>query len=198
MHQTALITSLSLNLVAAPAERGQQVDNEHAPLVAMPDDDFLAGLQAPIPLDVRHGAALDVSYDIGVVGRVSITVDAQDDRSGRGRVMVGDAVVVEVEVIEGAVVSEAVDLSALTPSQVHAVAASVLQVWHEPAVTAVLGDRAFKCTVAGGIAGATAGVLVFAACGVFIKKPKCVGAGYGAYHKAWGYIADKCNGAQNK
>lgn len=203
MHHAALVTSHSLSLAAPDvAESAAQVDDS-APIPTTPDD-LLVSLQVPVPLenvrarvDVRDGVNLEISYDLPDVGRVSVALHAQDDGSGRGLVRVGDAVVAEVAVVGGIVASEAADLSDLRPAQAHAVAASVLQVWHEPAVTEALDDRDLKCTVAGGIAGATAGVLVTSVCGIFFKRPKCVGAGYGAYYKAWDYITDKCNGAQN-
>ena len=203
MRHAALVTSVFLSLAALPnaAEGAEQVDA--APIPTTPDD-LLVNLQAPVPIEnvralarVRDGVNLEISYDLPDVGRVSVAVHAQDDGSGRGVVRVGDAVVAEVAVVGGAVASEAADLSDLRPAQAHAVAASVLQIWREPAVTKALDDRDLKCTVAGGIAGATAGVLVASVCGIFFKKPKCVGAGYGAYYKASGYITDKCNGAQN-
>ena len=64
--------------------------------------------------------------------------------------------------------------------------------------TGALGEsRDTKCTVAGGIAGATAGTLVGGACFLLFKKKMCGTAGTSVGKYVSGWIADKCNGAQN-
>lgn len=202
MHYAALVTSLSLSLSAAPeaAESAAHVDVS-ASMPAAPED-FLASLQAPVTLEnVRAEVAdgwLDISFHLRDVGNVSVTVLAEEEGSGRGVVMVDYFVVTEVEFTDGAVAREASDFSSLSPAQALTVAAGLVQVWHEDAVTEALHDRDLKCTVAGKIAGSTIGLAVFAGCGLATKSPKCYGYGYGVLHTVSGYITNKCNGAQNK
>ncbi|WAS95365.1 hypothetical protein [Nannocystis punicea] len=173
-------------------------------------DEFLVGLQAPIPLKnvrarLEHdgGIELEIDYDLQDIGHVSVALHGAEDGSGLGVVTIANAVVGEVEFAGGEVVWERTDLSALEPAQAQVVGASILQVWDDEHVTEALGlvppdDRDLKCSVASGLAGGTAAVMVASICGVFLKAPSCLGAGYGTFHKVSGYIADKCNGAQNK
>ncbi|MDC0670461.1 hypothetical protein [Nannocystis radixulma] len=203
MHHTIAVASLFLSLTGAspPAES--------APAAVPPAiDDFVASLEAPVPLesisaDVADGI-LEIDYDVRGVGDVSVAVHTEDEGSGRGLVTVGDAIVAEIGFVDGALAWQTSDLSTLTPPQAHAVAASLVQVWHEDVVTEALSaatveSRDLKCAVAGGIAGATASILVGGTCGIITKKLKfCGNAGTAAYWKVSGYISDKCNGAQNK
>jgi hypothetical protein len=154
-------------------------------------------------VDVADGD-LEIAFDLRGVGHVSVAVYTEDEDAGRGLVTVGDAIVAEIGFVDGAVAWQTSDLSTLTPPQLHAVAASIVQVWHEDAVTEALSAatadvRDLKCNVAGGIAGATASILVGGTCGIIVKKLKlCGNAGTAAYWKVSGYISDKCNGVQNK
>lgn len=185
MHHTLAVASLFLSLAAAPA----------------PAEDFFASLQAPVSLeDVAVDVAddeLEINFRLRDVGRVAVAVYAEDDGSGRGLVTVGGAVVVEVGFVDGAVAWEESDFSGLSPAQAQAVAASVVQVWQDDAVTAALVRWSLKCTWAGQIAGSTIGVAVFAGCGLITKSPGCYGHGFAVQSVVAGYITDKCNGAQN-
>lgn len=188
MHDTIAVASLILSLAEAPA------------LAATPQE-FFASLQAPVSLeDVAVDVAdneLEISFNLREVGHVSVAAHAEDDGSGRGRVTVGGAVVAEVGFVHGAVAWEESDFSELSPAQAQAVAASLMQIWHEDAVTAALDSRDLKCWWAGKITGATIGVAVFSGCGLVSKNPKCYGWGIGVGSSVAGYITDKCNGAQN-
>ena len=203
MHYKAVLLPLFLSLAASVAQGDEPSPMSVTPTA--PTDDFVAGLQAaPVPfenvkvlLDVNDEISLEVSYDLLEVGHVSITVHGEDDGSGHGLVRVGDTVVAEVELVDGAVVWEATDSSTLSPAQAHAAAASIMQVWHEDAVTAALDSRGLKCWWAGKIAGATIGVAVFGGCGLVTKSPSCYGHGVGVGYGVAGYITAKCNGAQN-
>lgn len=172
--------------------------------VTAPLDDFFVSLQAPVSLedvrvllDARDGIHLETSYNLREAGDVSIAVHGEDDGSGLGLVIVGDAIVAEVEFVDGALVREWFDLTDLRPDQAHAVAASVLQVWHEDTVTealtaAMFDARDLKCTVAGGIAGASAGVMVMASCTIFLKNlTQCGGYSGTAYGVVSNYISNK-------
>ncbi|MDC0716625.1 hypothetical protein [Nannocystis bainbridge] len=65
---------------------------------------------------------------------MSIAVNTDDDGSGVGLVTVDEAVVAELRFAEGSAAWETADFSALGPAQAQAVAASIVQVWHEDAV----------------------------------------------------------------
>lgn len=206
MYHTSVVALLSLSLAVVPATA------ESAPQVGdpAPADDFLDSLQAPVPLenvrvqmDVSDGINLEISYSLREIGHVSVAVHGEEDGSGRGLVTVGDAIVAEVEFVAGALVKESADLTSLRPAQAHAVAASVIQVWQEDVVTEALTTATFdardlKCTVAGGIAGATAGILVAGTCSIFSKNlAKCGGYSGTAYGVVSHYVSAKCNKAQN-
>ncbi|MFY0539814.1 hypothetical protein [Nannocystis pusilla] len=125
-------------------------------------------------MELSEGIRLEVSYDLQEVGRVSIALHTDDDGSGVGIVAIGETVIAELRFAEGSPAWETADFSALDPAQVHAVVASIVQVWHEDAVlvaftVATVDDRDFKCKVAGSLAGATAGILVGAGCGIFSR-----------------------------
>ncbi|MCY1071047.1 hypothetical protein OV090_40270 [Nannocystis sp. RBIL2] len=161
-------------------------------------DEFLDSLQTPVGLEnVRPVVELQK------VGRVSIAVHTDDDGSGVGLVAVGETVIAELRFAEGSTAWETADFSALNLAQVHGIAASIMQVWHEDAVieaftAATVDDRDLKCKVAGSLVGATAGILVGAGCGIFFKSPVGCGKAAGtAFGYASFYITDKCNGAQN-
>lgn len=196
MHHTALV--LSLTLAAAPGAAGSALDLL-PPIVA---EELFPDLQAPAILeDVRAGVAdsrLEISFYLPEVGAVSITIRADDTGAGVGLVKVEDAVVTEVRFVDGAVASQSSDFASLSPVQALAVVASLLQVWHDPAVTLVLDERGLKCWWAGKIAGATLGVAAIAGCGLVAKSPTCIGVGGTVQSAVSGYITDKCNGAQNK
>ncbi|MCY0989916.1 hypothetical protein OV203_22445 [Nannocystis sp. ILAH1] len=173
-------------------------------------DEFLDSLQTPVGLEnvrpvveLGDGIRLEVSYDLQKVGRVSIAVHTDDDGSGVGLVAVGETVIAELRFAEGSTAWETADFSALNLAQVHGIAASIMQVWHEDAVieaftAATVDDRDLKCKVAGSLVGATAGILVGAGCGIFFKSPVGCGKAAGtAFGYASFYITDKCNGAQN-
>lgn len=206
MHRATLVTSLSLCLAAAP-DVAESAQADPAPTTP---GEFLDSLQPPVTfedvrpvVELRDGINLELSYKLSDVGLISITAHADDGGSGVGLVTVGETVVAELRFVEGAVVWETVDLSALGPAQAHAVAASIMQVWHEDAVReaftiAAVDDRGLKCKVAGSLAGATAGILVGATCGILIKSPTGCGKAAGtAFGYASFFITDKCNGAQN-
>ncbi|MCY1059426.1 hypothetical protein [Nannocystis sp. SCPEA4] len=128
-----------------------------------------------------------------------MTLREDDAGAGVGLVKVEDAVVTEVRFVDGAVSSQTSDFTTLSTGQAVAVVASLLQVWHDDAVTDALeDDRDLKCWWAGKIAGATMGVAAAAGCGLVTKDPTCIGVGYTVHSAVSGYIADKCNGAQNK
>lgn len=175
------------------------------PAPIAPGVDFLGGLQArvalenlDVSLDLSDGVSLEVEYDLPEVGRVTMDVSGEVDGPGYGAVMLGDAILAEVWFRDGRVAEEATDLAGLRPAQAHAVAASVVQVWEAANFTEALDDsRDLKCTVAGGIAGATAGTLVGGSCFLFFKKKMCGTAGTTVAKYVSGWIADKCNGAQN-
>lgn len=197
MHHTSLV--LSLTLAAAPGAA------ESAPELLPPAaaDEIFADLQARVVIEeVRAGMAdsqLEISFYLPEVGAVSMTVRADDDGAGVGLVKVEDAVVTEVGFVDGAVVSQTSDFAILSAEQAVAVVASLLQVWHDDAVTDALeDDRDLKCWWAGKIAGATLGVAAAAGCGLVAKNTKCIGIGWGVHTTVSGYISDKCNGAQNK
>lgn len=177
-------------------------------------DDLLARLEAmPVVLaevaavvDLNDGVDLEVNFNLISVGAVTIAAHEDDDGSGHGLVLVGAATVAEFELAGDTIVWETVDLTGFRPEQVEAVAASILQVWREDEVAEALAaaptepteDRSLKCTAAAGIAGATAGILIGATCGIFIKNPvTCGKAGGSAYGAVSHYISNKCNGAQN-
>lgn len=188
MHHTVAVASLFL-LAAAPPR---------APTA----EEFFARVQAPVSLDdVAVETAVNgfkISFRLQEVGPVSIIVDADDGGSGRGLVTVRGTVVAEVGFVDGLVVREESDFSALIPAEVQAVVASLLQVWHEDAVrTDLLHSRDLKCWWAGKIAGGTIGLAVFSGCGLVTKSPTCYGWGTGAGAAVAGYITNKCNGAQN-
>lgn len=97
MHSAALVTSLFLSLAAAPgvAVSAAHVDDS-APVPTTPDD-FLAGLEAPVPLenlravvDLSDGVNLEVNYNLRSVGAVSIALHTDDGGSGLGLVAVGE------------------------------------------------------------------------------------------------------------
>ncbi|PCC69878.1 hypothetical protein SAMN02745121_08186 [Nannocystis exedens] len=154
-------------------------------------------------MELGDGIHIELSYVLPEVGPISVAAHTDDGGAGLGRVTVGETVVVESKFAEGSVVWNTVDFSAFSPAQAHAVAGSVVQVWHEDAVTEAftvitVDDRDLKCKVAGSLAGATAGILVGATCGLFLKSPTGCGKAAGtAFGYASFYIADKCNGAQN-
>ncbi|MBZ5713694.1 hypothetical protein [Nannocystis pusilla] len=203
MHHTVAVASLFLSLAAPPS-----AESAAAAVPPATVEDFVASLQAPVALDrvdVNVAAGdLEIAFDLREVGHVSVAVYTEDEDAGRGLVTVGDAIVAEVGFVDGAVAWQTSDLSILTPPQLRAVAASIVQVWHEDVVTealsaATVDGRDLKCTVAGGIAGATASILVSGTCGVITKMLKyCGTAGTAAFWKVSGYISDKCNGAQDK
>lgn len=175
-----------------------------------PADDILARLLVPVALedvnaslDANDGVLLEIDYFLREVGEITIVVHGADDGSGLGLVRVDDAVVAEVQFVDGAPVTETLDVTSLRPGRAHALAASVVQVWSEHALAEALAampteERDLKCKVAGSLAGATAGILVGATCGLFFKSPtgcgKAAGTAYGATSY---YITNKCNGAQN-
>ncbi|MFY0540496.1 hypothetical protein [Nannocystis pusilla] len=141
---------------------------------------------------------LEIRFYLPEVGSVSMTIREDDAGAGVGIVKVEDAVVTEVGFVDGIIVSQASDFAALSNEQAVVVVASLLQVWHEDAVTEALeDDRDFKCWWAGKIAGATIGVAVAAGCGL-AKDPTCIGVGWTVHTTVADYISDKCNGAQNK
>lgn len=154
---------------------------------------------------MSDGVDLELSYNLARVGNVSIAVHGDDDGAGHGEVLLGAKVVAEFELAGDAVVWERVDFSGFRPDQVEAVAASVAQVWHENQVEDALAAtivepleaRDFKCSVAGAIAGATAGILVGGSCGILLKHPGCSKAAGTAYGYASFYITNKCNAGQN-
>lgn len=187
MHPT-----IAVLLVVAPAPIGSGDSAE----------EFYTSLQAPVSFEdlaVDVAASdLEIRFILRELGSVSFAVHAEDDGEGRGLVTAGDAVVAEIGFLDGAVAWEESDFSALSPAQAYAVAASVVQVWHEEAVTAELVRWSLKCTWGGQIAGSTMGVAVFAGCGLISKSPSCYGYGLGVQKVVGGYISDKCNGAQNK
>jgi hypothetical protein len=177
---------------------------------AAPVDEALDLMQEPVALedvtaslDVSDGVVLEVRYTLREVGDITIAVRGADDGAGLGFVRVGDSVVAEVQFVEGAPVAETVDVSSLRPAQAHALAASLVQVWREEAVTeafavVALDDRDFKCTLAGQIAGAVSGVGAFAACDLLYPNPlTCGKVGGGAWAHVSFYITNKCNKAQN-
>ncbi|MCY0990960.1 hypothetical protein OV203_27695 [Nannocystis sp. ILAH1] len=127
-----------------------------------------------------------------------MTVRQDDAGAGVGLVKVEDAVVTEVGFVDGAVVSQSSNFATLSTAQTMAVVASLLQVWHDDAVTLALDDRDLKCWWVGKIAGSTLGVAVIAGCGLVAKSPTCLGVGGTVHNAVSGYITDKCNGAQNK
>lgn len=189
MHHTVAAASLFFFLTGARAP------------AAAPEELFVS--QAPVSLeDVAVDVADDdfeISFSLREVGVVTVVMYVEDDGFGRGRVTVGGVVVAEVGFVDGAVAWEESDFSKLSPAQAQAVAASVVQVWLEDAVTAALLDRwSLKCIWAGQIAGSTIGVAVFAGCGLVTKSPGCYGWGTAVGSGVAGYITDKCNGAQNK
>lgn len=166
-------------------------------------DDPFPGLQSPVALeDVRAGVLegrIEINFNLPEVGAVSVTLNAEQEGLGRGLVTVEDAIVTEVGLVDDIVVWETSGLSALSPAQARALVASLIQVWHNDAVTDALGHaRDVKCTWAGKVGGSTIGVAVFAGCGLIAKSPKCYGWGFGVGSSVAGYITDKCNGAQNK
>lgn len=177
-------------------------------------DDFLASLKemgvahkdVAAAVDVNDGVDIEVSYNLRRVGAVSIAAHGDDDGSGHGQVVVGNHIVAEFKLARGTVSWKTVDFTSFRPKQAKAIAASVVQVWHEDVIAEALTGstesseaRSLKCVIAGGIAGATAGILVGATCGIFIKNPvTCGKAGGGAYGYASFYVANKCSGAQNK
>jgi hypothetical protein len=154
-----------------------------APAPAATAEEFVASLQAPVSFEelaVDLAANdLEISFTLRELGQVSVAVHAEDDGDGRGLVTVGGAIMAEVGFVDGVVAWEEGDFSELSPEQAHAIAASVVQVWHEDAVTAALDRWSLKCTWAGQIAGATMGVAVFAGCGLISKNPSCYGYGLG-------------------
>ncbi|WAS96486.1 hypothetical protein [Nannocystis punicea] len=207
MRHPPAIASLLLSLAAAPPA-AESAERPTALAPPATTDDFLARLEAPVALenidaDAADGA-LEIGFDLRGVRRVSLAMYTEGEGSGRGLVTVDDAIVAEVGFVDGAVAWQTIDLSTLTPPQAHAVAASIVQVWHEKVITEALSAatvdvRDLKCTVAGVIAGATASIILGGTCGILWKNiPMCGNAGTAAYWKVSGYIADKCNGAQNK
>ncbi|SFF46939.1 hypothetical protein SAMN02745121_09066 [Nannocystis exedens] len=172
----------------------------------MTPEDVILSLDESVPVDavtatlgLDDGVVLVVDYNLGGVGRVSVMLDTDAAGSGRGLITVREAPVVEVVLQDGAVASQAAEWSALAPSEVRAVAASLVQVWSEVELTAATqGAQDLKCTIAGGLAGAVAGVGVGAACWLLTKADLCVGTGVTITSNVGGYITDKCNGAQNK
>lgn len=162
MHPSAAVASLLLSLFASP------VAAESAPAPAPPASvgDFFDSLQAPITLENLRADAedgyLEISYDLRGVGAVSVAVYSEDEDSGRGHVTVGEAVMVEVGFVDGALAWEWADFAGLGATQAHDVAASVVQVWQEDMLTDALGaaSRDGKCDVAGKIAGASTATLV--------------------------------------
>ncbi|MBZ5710107.1 hypothetical protein [Nannocystis pusilla] len=152
-----------------------------------------------VSLDLSDGVRLEIAYELPAVGLVSLDVSGEEDGPGYGAVMLGDAVLAEVWFRDGHLAAEATDLAGLEPAQALAVAASVAQVWQEANFTGTFDDsRDLKCTVAGGIAGATAATLVGGSCFLLTKKKQCGSAGTFVAQKVFGWITDKCNGAQNK
>jgi len=197
MHHIAL--ALSLTLAAAPGA----AESAPEPLPPVAAEELLASLQAPVAFeDVRADVAdsqLEISFYLPEVGAVSMTFRADDDGAGVGLVKVEDAVVTEVRFVDGAVVSQTSNFATLNPEQAVAVVASLLQVWHDDAVTDALEhDRGLKCWWAGKIAGATMGIAAGAGCGLVAKNPTCIGIGWSVHNTVSGYISDKCNGAQNR
>src|SRR5690606_9908752 len=159
-HLWAMLNaSLALTLLVSP------IPVTHLAPTAPSPDDFFENLQVPVEIEnvdifveVSDDIHLGISYELPEVGRVSVTVHGEEDGSGFGFVTVGDAIVTEVGVVDGALVRERADLTDLSPAEAHAVAASVFQIWHEDAVTRALSAVSFesrdvKCQVAGGIAG---------------------------------------------
>lgn len=192
---------IALSLFAAPASGAGLA----------PPDEFLDSLQAPVSfthvrpvVELSGGINLEISYDLPEVDRVSLDVRTDDRGSGLGFVTVDATVVAELRFTEGSLVWRTGNFSALSPSQARAVAASIIQVWDEDAVTeafavAAIHDRDLKCLLAGQIAGAVTGVGVFAACELLQKNVvKCGKAG----GTVWGYvgfhITNKCNSVQNR
>jgi len=193
---------IALSLSAAPGS---------SPAPSTPDE-FLDSLQAPVAfenirpiVELRDGIHLELSYELPEVGPISIGLHTDDGGSGLGLVTVGETVVAELRLAEGSVASETADFSALSPAQAHAVAASLMQVWREDAVTeafmvATVDDRAKKCWLAGWMAGKVAAVLTAGACGV-VAGPLAAGCGAPAALAdvaVKGYVSNKCNQAQNK
>jgi len=173
-----------------------------APVTA---DDFIRSLDELVAVDavtasmaLDDGVVLVVDYDLRDVGPVSIMLDIDGAGSGRGLITVREVPVVELLLQDGAVASEADDWGALAPAEVRAVAASLVQVWSEVELTAAPNAAMdLKCTIAGGLAGAVAGVGVGAACWLLTKADPCVATGVTLASNVGGYIVDKCNGAQN-
>jgi hypothetical protein len=205
MPRAVLVTSLSLCLAAPDVAESAQGD--FAPTTP---EEFLDSLQPPVTfenvrpvVELRDGIHLELDYDLPEVDPISIAAHTDDGGSGVGLVTVGERVVGELRFAEGSVAWATADFSDLSPAQAHAVAASIVQVWHEEAVTeaftvATVDDRDLKCKVAGSLVGATAGILVGATCGIFLKSPTGCGKAAGtAFGYASFYISDKCNGAQN-
>lgn len=206
----AALLAVTLLARSFAAEAASTPERAVAPPAA-PIDDALGRLPEPaaiddlsVSLEMNGGVLIELRYALPDVGEVAITVRGADDGSGLGRVKVDDAVVVEVPFVAGAPAAERVDMTSLRPEQAHALVASVVQVWHDNAVTEALAatpidDRDFKCTLAGQIAGAVSGVGVLAACELLVKNPvTCGKAGGGAWANVAVYITNKCNGGQNK
>ncbi|PCC73982.1 hypothetical protein SAMN02745121_07730 [Nannocystis exedens] len=148
MHHTALVLSLTLAAAPGAAESAPEL---LPPVVA---EELSATLLAPVVLeDVRADVAdseLEIRFYLPEVGAVSMTVRADDAGAGVGLVKVEDAIVTEVDFVDGAVVSQASHFATLSTEHALAVVASLLQVWHDNAVTdALADDRGLKCWWAG-------------------------------------------------
>ena len=188
-----------------------------SPVPATPDE-FSNSLLAPVDfsgvtaaVDLSEGVHVDIAYELDGVGHVRLAAHGELDGQATFILLVDDTTILDV----GAELAELPEqtwktlnteyLATLGHEEVVSLFNSLVQVWTTSEVEQALADaaeaapsRSVLCDVAGGLSGGSIGVAAGAGCWWFFKKFKtCKKVGVGIATSVFGYIKDKCEGAQN-
>jgi hypothetical protein len=189
-----------------------------APQKPATPDEFSESIQAPVDfsavtaaVDFSEGVHIDVAYELEDVGRVRLAAYGELDGWATFILLVDDTTVLDF----GGEVTELPKqtwktlnteyLATIEHEDAVSLFNSLAQVWTTPEVEQALAEaaeaapsRSVLCDVAGGISGGAIGGAAGVGCWWFTKKFKtCKKVGTTLSAAVFGYIKDKCEGAQN-
>ncbi|WP_434422179.1 hypothetical protein [Nannocystis pusilla] len=181
-------------------------------------DEFSNSLQAPMDfsgvtaaVDLSEGVHVDITYELDGVGHVRLAAQGELDGPATFILLVDDTTILDF----GGQLTELPEqtwetfnseyLATLDHEEAVSLFNSLVQVWATAEVEQALAEaaeaapsRSVLCDVAGGLSGGSIGVAAGAGCWWFFKKFKtCKKVGVGIATSVFGYIKDKCEGAQN-
>lgn len=189
-----------------------------SPAPATPDE-FSDSLQAPVDfsavtaaVDFSEGVHIDIAYELEDVGRVRLAAYGELDGWATFILLVDDITILDFggELTELPELAwralETEYLATIEHEDAVSLFNSLVQVWTTAEVEQALAEaakaappRSVLCDVAGGISGGAIGGAAGAGCWWFTKKFKtCKNVLIGVSTSVFGYIKDKCEGAQNQ